>query len=141
LVRRHLARGAGRRYRLPIASHAVHANVLQHQIERTAREWLAAAQATRCARPQLALDAAGVELVLQQPDRAVESEAETVRSIFRRYAELGMNEVFAVARSRAIALADTIVAETMTFLDSLAADGTTSLQRDIVDGKPSELEY
>src|SRR6267142_668484 len=44
--------------------------VLQHQIERAAREWLAAAQATRCARPQLAPNAAGVELVLQQPDRA-----------------------------------------------------------------------
>src|SRR5438132_5478520 len=44
--------------------------VLQHQIERAAREWLAAAQATRGARPQLALDAAGVEFVLQQPDRA-----------------------------------------------------------------------
>ena len=59
----------------------------------------------------------------------------------RQLLEQCMNEVFAVARSRAIALADTIVAETMTFLDSLAADGTTSLQRDIVDGKPSELEY
>src|SRR5439155_21523194 len=33
--------------------------VLQHQIERTAGEWLAASQATRCARPQLAVDAAG----------------------------------------------------------------------------------
>src|SRR5947199_2144828 len=44
--------------------------VLQHQIERAAREWLAAAPATRCARPQPALDAAGVELVLQQPNRA-----------------------------------------------------------------------
>src|SRR6267142_4476301 len=44
--------------------------VLQHQIERTAGEWLAAAQATGCARPQPALDAAGVQLVLQQPDRA-----------------------------------------------------------------------
>src|SRR3954453_12647631 len=44
--------------------------VLQHQIERAAGEWLAAAQATRCARPQPALDAAGVELLLQQPDRA-----------------------------------------------------------------------
>src|SRR5438132_4614154 len=44
--------------------------VLQHQIERTAREWLAAPQATRCAGPQFALDAAGVQLVLQQPDRA-----------------------------------------------------------------------
>jgi 2-dehydropantoate 2-reductase len=28
----------------------------------------------------------------------------------------------------------------MTFLDSLAPSGTTSLQRDIVDGKPSELD-
>src|ERR1700757_1245324 len=44
--------------------------VLQHQIERAAGEWLAAAQTTRCARPQLALDAVGVQLVLQQPDRA-----------------------------------------------------------------------
>src|SRR5882672_6007940 len=44
--------------------------VLKHQIECAAGEWLAASQATRCARPQLAPDAAGVELVLQQPDRA-----------------------------------------------------------------------
>src|SRR6266436_2729558 len=44
--------------------------VLQHQVERAAGEWLAAPQATRCAGPQLALDAAGVELVLQQPNRA-----------------------------------------------------------------------
>src|SRR3954454_23514913 len=44
--------------------------VLQHQIERTAREWLSASQATRCAGPQPAVDAAGVQLVLQQPDRA-----------------------------------------------------------------------
>src|SRR5437899_8310054 len=44
--------------------------VLQHQIQRAADEWLAAAQATRCARPQPALNAAGVELGLQQPDRA-----------------------------------------------------------------------
>src|SRR4029077_254839 len=43
--------------------------ILQHQIERTAGEWLAASPETRCARPQLALDAAGVQLVLQQPDR------------------------------------------------------------------------
>ncbi len=59
----------------------------------------------------------------------------------RRLLEQCMNEVFAIARSREIALADTIVADTMTFIDTLAADGTTSLQRDIVDGKPSELEY
>jgi 2-dehydropantoate 2-reductase len=59
----------------------------------------------------------------------------------RQLLERCMNEVFAVARSREIALTDTIVADTMRFFDSLAADGTTSLQRDIVDGKPSELEY
>jgi len=52
-----------------------------------------------------------------------------------------MNEVFAIARSREIALADTIVADTMTFIDTLAPDGTASLQRDIIGGKPSELEY
>src|SRR4030081_1222490 len=44
--------------------------VLQHQIERATREWLAAPQATRGARPQLALDAPGFQLVLQQPDGA-----------------------------------------------------------------------
>src|SRR4029077_15224855 len=42
--------------------------VLQHQIERAPGEWLAAAQAPRCGRPKLALDAAGLQLVLQQPD-------------------------------------------------------------------------
>jgi len=59
----------------------------------------------------------------------------------RRLLEQCMNEVFAIARSREIALADTIVADSMTFIDTLAVDGTTSLQRDIIDGKPSELEY
>ena len=51
-----------------------------------------------------------------------------------------MQEVLAVARARRVALADTVVADTMTIVDSLAAKGTTSLQRDIADGKPSELE-
>src|SRR5215472_4440235 len=44
--------------------------VLQYQVERTASEWLAAAQATRCAGPQFGLNTLGVELVLQQADRA-----------------------------------------------------------------------
>jgi 2-dehydropantoate 2-reductase len=34
-----------------------------------------------------------------------------------------------------------VVADTMTIVDSLAAKGTTSLQRDFADGKPSELEF
>src|SRR5215469_4201978 len=44
--------------------------VLQDQVERAAREWLAADAATRRARPRLAFAAVGVELLLQQPDRA-----------------------------------------------------------------------
>ena len=44
--------------------------VLQHQVERAAREWLATRDAARGARPQFDLNAPGVELVLQQPDRA-----------------------------------------------------------------------
>ena len=44
--------------------------VLQHQVERAVREWLAALQATRSARPRLAFDPAGFQLVFQQSDRA-----------------------------------------------------------------------
>jgi 2-dehydropantoate 2-reductase len=38
-------------------------------------------------------------------------------------------------------MASSAVADTMKFYDTLPANGTTSLQRDIVDGKMSELEY
>jgi len=58
----------------------------------------------------------------------------------RRLLEQCMQEVFAVARARRVALADAVVTDTMTLVDSLAANGTTSLQRDIASGKPSELE-
>src|SRR6201993_70894 len=44
--------------------------VPQHQVERAAREWLTAEEAAGSARPRFALDAAGVELLLHQPDRA-----------------------------------------------------------------------
>ena len=43
--------------------------VLQHQVERAARKWLAANRMAGSARPRFALDAAGVEFLLQQPDR------------------------------------------------------------------------
>jgi 2-dehydropantoate 2-reductase len=59
----------------------------------------------------------------------------------RRLLEQCMEEVVAVGRARGVAMADSIVAETMKFLDGIPATATTSLQRDIVDGKPSELEY
>jgi 2-dehydropantoate 2-reductase len=51
-----------------------------------------------------------------------------------------MEEVSAVATARPIQLSDTIVANTMKLIDTLAAHATTSLQRDIADEKPSELD-
>lgn len=59
----------------------------------------------------------------------------------RRLLEQCMQEVLAVARARKLAMADSAVSDTMKFIDGLPAVGTTSLQRDIADGKPSELEY
>jgi len=51
-----------------------------------------------------------------------------------------MEEVAAVGRSRGIQLGADIVSRTLAFVDSIPAGATASMQRDIVDGKPSELE-
>lgn len=58
----------------------------------------------------------------------------------RRMIEECMLEVFKVARASKIALSNNTVARTMSFVDSLAPNATTSLHRDIVAGNPSELE-
>jgi 2-dehydropantoate 2-reductase len=54
--------------------------------------------------------------------------------------EACMREIFAVGRARGVALADGTVERAAAFLDTLAETATTSLHRDIADGKPSELE-
>lgn len=59
----------------------------------------------------------------------------------RRLLEQCLQEALAVAKARSVPMADTAVADTMKFYDALPANGTTSLQRDIVNGKMSELEY
>jgi len=51
-----------------------------------------------------------------------------------------MEEVAAVARRQGIRLDAEVVAHTLSFVDSLPGSGTSSMQRDIADGKPSELE-
>jgi len=51
-----------------------------------------------------------------------------------------MEEVAAVARSCGIQLGSGIVSRTLAFVDSIPAGATASMQRDIADGKPSELE-
>ncbi|WP_338775729.1 2-dehydropantoate 2-reductase [Streptomyces sp. DG1A-41] len=51
-----------------------------------------------------------------------------------------MTEVQAVAGARGVALPDDIVATSLDFLDRQPAEGTPSLHRDILAGRPNELE-
>lgn len=53
---------------------------------------------------------------------------------------LVMEEVSAVAAGRGVRLAGDIVQRTLAFVDTIPAGGTASMQRDIAEGKPSELE-
>ena len=59
----------------------------------------------------------------------------------RQLLEKCLEEVVAVARARKIEMSTTAIADTLKFYDGIPPVGTTSLQRDIVDGKPSELDY
>ena len=51
-----------------------------------------------------------------------------------------MQEVFEVAQAYSIALAQDIVSKTLTFMDGFPPSATASMQRDILEGRPSELE-
>jgi 2-dehydropantoate 2-reductase len=58
----------------------------------------------------------------------------------RNMLEQVMREVFDVAKARNVDLPEDIVPATLAFIDGLPADGTASMQRDIMAGRPSELE-
>jgi 2-dehydropantoate 2-reductase len=58
----------------------------------------------------------------------------------RRLLQRAMEEIAAIARARGLPLDDATIARTLAFTDGLSPDGTTSLQRDIVAGRPSELD-
>lgn len=58
----------------------------------------------------------------------------------RKMLEEAMEEILAVANARGVVLPRETVRETMAFVDSLPLHGTTSMQRDIMAGRPSELE-
>ncbi|MBA3765441.1 MAG: 2-dehydropantoate 2-reductase [Acidobacteria bacterium] len=77
----------------------------------------------------------GVGAVTRAPVGVIRALPET-----RRMIKGCMQEIFAVARGRQVALAEGIIEKTMSFIDSLVPGGTTSLQRDIAAGKPSELD-
>jgi 2-dehydropantoate 2-reductase len=54
--------------------------------------------------------------------------------------EQGTREVFQVARASKIPLDDDAVARTMAFVAGQPPAGTASMQRDLIAGRPSELE-
>ncbi|HSP33468.1 MAG TPA: 2-dehydropantoate 2-reductase [Thermoanaerobaculia bacterium] len=58
----------------------------------------------------------------------------------RALAERAIGEVIAVANARGIRLDDDMVEKTMQRFDGLPPDATASLQRDVMSGKPSELD-
>jgi 2-dehydropantoate 2-reductase len=51
-----------------------------------------------------------------------------------------MQEIYQVAQGHGVALPENVIAKNMGFVDNLPADGTMSMQRDIMEGRPSELE-
>lgn len=62
--------------------------------------------------------------------------SEEIKKIMYQTAE----EIFAVAKAKGINLSDDIIAKQFEIIESLPFETTASLQRDIMDGKPSELE-
>jgi 2-dehydropantoate 2-reductase len=77
----------------------------------------------------------GLGAVTRAPIGVLRGRPET-----RELLERAMREVLAVARAHGVALPEEAVSETLAFTDALPAEGTTSMQRDIVAGRPSELE-
>lgn len=76
----------------------------------------------------------GVGAVTRAPIGVLRTVPET-----RQMLEQAMHEIVAVALARNIALPEDVIGKTMVFVDRLPPNGTASLQRDIMEGKPSEL--
>ncbi len=51
-----------------------------------------------------------------------------------------VQEIVAVAQARSIALDSGVFQRTMDLIDSLPGSATASMQRDLTEGRPSELE-
>ena len=77
----------------------------------------------------------GVGAVCRMPLGAVRTQPET-RELLRR----AMEEIVAVATAHGVSLSHEAVTFAMKTVDGFPAEGTSSLQRDIVAGVPSELD-
>ena len=51
-----------------------------------------------------------------------------------------IREVYTTARAHGVAIEEQAVEDTLAFIDQLPPEGTASMQRDILEGRPSELE-
>jgi 2-dehydropantoate 2-reductase len=85
------------------------------------------------------------KFILIAPWGGIGAVTRTPVGVFRRLPETrqmllqSMTEVFNIAIVRKIDLSNEVVEETMGFMDTLPEEGTASMQRDIVEDRPSEL--
>jgi 2-dehydropantoate 2-reductase len=77
----------------------------------------------------------GVGAVTRLPAGAFRAVPET-RALLRA----AMQEVFDLARARGVRLRPDAVDRTLGFVDALPEESTASMQRDLLEGRPSELE-
>jgi len=77
----------------------------------------------------------GVGAVTRAPAGVIRSVPQS-RSLLQR----AMEEIVGLARAGGVPVPNESVASTMKFVDSLPPDGTASMQRDLIAGRPSELE-
>lgn len=77
----------------------------------------------------------GVGAVTRVPIGVIRSRPET-----RELLEQALREIYELAHARGIALAPEAKTAAMDFMDGLPAEATASMQRDILAGRPSELE-
>lgn len=78
----------------------------------------------------------GVGAVARAPAGVLRKVPETRRMLRR-----AMEEIVAIARQRNIALSDDAPDRAFELIDALPAGATASMQRDVTEGLPSELEY
>ncbi len=117
------------------------------QTERTQRLYRAFSEATGIT-VEIATDinaALWEKFILIAPWSGVGAVTHAPVGVFRRLPETrqmllqSMTEVFNIAIAREIDLSKEVVKETMEFIDELPEEGTASMQRDIIEGRPSEL--
>lgn len=77
----------------------------------------------------------GVGAVTRVPIGVIRSRPET-----RELLEQALREIYELAHARGIALAPEAMTAAMDFMDGLPAEATASMQRDILEGRRSELE-